>query len=97
MKKIKKIKYIDAPLTLEEVRKRAKNGRLQVVVPIDFDEVVEMNGIEDFDDKLEKAILGNNGCLEDISWDVVGCLPNSGEILLRVTTSVENYLEENDE
>ena len=55
------------------------------IVLVDFDEVVFMSGIDDFNEYL--CILTNEECLQDISWEVCGY--NDREIKLSVSGYVE--------
>ncbi len=56
------------------------------IVSVDFDEVVFMSGVDDFNEYL--CSLTNEEYLQDISWEVCGY--NNGEINLSVSGYVED-------
>lgn len=97
-KKQKKQKWDWGQLTLNEIRKKTKNGtkRLVVTLRLDLDQVLEelsSNGVESFCDFLESEISEEYGYyLADIQYQVVG--GGKGSFLLQVSADAKELIKE---
>ena len=92
-----KMDVLKRPLSLDEVRaKMDEDNRIEVVVPMGFDELTDLD-LEDINDLAEELIL-ERGILSDIGYAVVGHEvaqdQGSGTVLVKVTAEVDLSLYE---
>jgi len=90
----KVLKYLQEPLTYEEIKRRSKNGEnpLSVVIRMGLDTLMSGN-FEDIMDEMSELITGDACSLTDIGYTAVGAV--DGDVLLEVTGDVSEFLEEN--
>lgn len=78
------------PLTAGQVKRMTgSNCFISVVVPLSLDEL----GVDKdcLNDAVSRMVLDDDSGLEDISYDAVG-IDKDGNVLVRVTGDVENWL-----
>jgi len=87
---------IDKPLTKEEIKKIIKDGRIEVDVDVDFDDIIGKD-IELFNDMIDEKVIDEYGAyLCDINYTVMAGTPNvggcfNGILTIRVDAEVEIY------
>lgn len=79
------MKYVEIPLTREEIEARLEDGRLRVVVAVELSDLLNCDGIEGFNDLVEGKI--GNELLSDINYKLAGVSGDS--ILFEVDAEVE--------
>lgn len=89
------MKPLEKPLNRKQVKEIQKpNGFITVVVPMDFNDLID-NDLEGVNDIAEELIL-KEGNLSDITYKPVGVAPDN-LILVEVTAEVEFWDGEDEE
>jgi hypothetical protein len=89
------------PLSLQELKAQAKNGRISVNIVISLEDLLNY-GIEDLNDLADTRILNVaiGASLSDINYKVVGVIPAkenapgclNGEIIINVNADVSDII-----
>lgn len=86
---------LQTPLTYKELRQmQKKDGGITATISFPWTDVGD---IDNLNDTASELITGNCCALEDISYKLVGADVENQEILIEVTGTVENWLEEQEE
>jgi len=79
---------IAAPLTGEQIKARAKDGRIREVVAIGLDALVT-GDLERLNDAVSEAITAHPGGLADLSYSVVGVVTEKNDGILAGSVLIE--------
>lgn len=78
------MKILERPMTVDEAKAVAdKDGFVSAIVRLDLNDAIACGGIDGFCDILSNKLIGDD-LLMDISYAVVGCDKETGEILVKV-------------
>ena len=87
-------KILKKPLSLKALKKQALNNRISVNIEISLTDMIDLNTFS-LNDMADKLIL-KEGCLSDINYKIVGCIPaankHNGYVILNVNADVSDLL-----
>jgi hypothetical protein len=91
--------YLEQPLSSAEVKARAKEGRLTVVIAVTLTNLTNCNGIDGLNEMADESILGfgRPASLQDLSFKVKGAIPDRDLVLIEVDADASDYLNEMEE
>lgn len=82
------------PMTLAEIKEKSADNYVQEVVPVSLHDLID-NDLEGFLDIVSELLLGEQGVLSDISYEVVGS-GMSDDIHIRVEGYADLWSEQED-
>lgn len=88
------MKILKKPLSPKEVKKQALNNRISVNIELSLTDMIDCD-LEFLNNMVDELIL-KEGCLSDINYKIVGCIPatdkHKGYVILNVNADVSDLL-----
>ena len=76
-------------MTLEEIKEKSADNYIEEVVPVSLHDLID-NNLEGFLDIVSEQLLGEQGVLSDIGYEVVGS-GMSDDVHIRITGYAELF------